>query len=41
VVKRAQAGRSIGWQVLLVIGCALGIAKAIEKTGAAARQRPF
>jgi len=34
-VTRGQARQSIGWQVLIVIACALGVARAIEKTGAA------
>jgi di/tricarboxylate transporter len=34
-VTRGQARESIGWQVLIVIACALGVARAIEKTGAA------
>ncbi len=34
-VTRGQARDSIGWQVLIVIACALGVARAIEKTGAA------
>ena len=34
-VTRGQARRSIGWQVILVIACALGVGQAIEKTGAA------
>ncbi len=34
-VTRGQARRTIGWQVLVVIACALGVARALEKTGAA------
>jgi di/tricarboxylate transporter len=35
-VKAADARRSIEWNVLIVIACAFGISKAMDKTGAAA-----
>lgn len=34
-ISRTQARQSIGWQVLIVIGCALGIARAVESSGVA------
>jgi len=34
-VTRGQARQSIGWTVIIVIACALGVARAFEKTGAA------
>jgi len=34
-VSRGEARRSVGWQVLIVIACAMGVGRAVEKSGAA------